>query len=165
MGYKGIRESVLNEIVLNTIKEKCIKLLESNRLEEIVKKEFENVSKNSYAEMMLTNLKQQIKEIETKINYIYDDYRSGIIRKDDFERIYLENVENKERIKKDIIKYEQELNNKPTITVEYIKKIINDFMNIERWNINNISAIIEKVEVDIEKNVNIYFKYNIFNLV
>ena len=38
-------------------------------------------------------------------------------------------------------------------------------MNIESWNINNISAIIEKVEVDIEKNVNVYFKYNIFNLV
>ncbi len=165
MGYKGIRESVLNEIVLNTIKDKCIKLLESNKLEQIVKKEFENVSKNSYAEMMMTNLKQQIKEVETKINYIYDDYRSGIIRKDDFERMYLENVENKERIKKDIIKYEQELNSKTTITTEYIKSIINDFLNIESWNINNISSIIEKIEVDIEKNVNIYFKYNIFNMV
>lgn len=131
------------------------------------KDNFINITKTKIEEKKKNMcLKQEIQEYETKVNKIsleidniYDDKLSGIITEDDFIRIYKRKKQEKENLKNKIEEMKLHIEKNIINEDELVKRIINKFQNLKQINREILFDLVDRIEIDKNKKIYIYFKF------
>ncbi|MCI8547802.1 MAG: recombinase family protein [Bacilli bacterium] len=161
---KGINEEIITKIVLKNIANKMGKITNTNEIENLILKQYNENNTKMYDDT-IKNLENQLTKIENNISSLYDDYRNELLDEDDYKRFYKNEVERKNSIKLNITKLIEEKHNRPTLSLDKLKNLVNELSNVDCWSKDTLDDIIYSVEVDIENNVFINYRYNIFEMV
>ena len=105
-------------------------------------------------------LAKSIEILNFQIEKLYEDKLNGLINNNDFSRMYDKKVKERETNQKKLqelnaIKFEKQ-------TIDY-EKIINDFLKKENVTPYMFNSLIEKIEVDNNKQATIYYKFSDLN--
>lgn len=161
---KGIKEELLTKIVLKNVENKIIKIINNQKIVNLILAQYKENNTKIFDDT-INNYKKQLLKIERNITSLYEDYRNEIIEKDDYKRFYNTEIDRKNSIKSNIIRLKEEKESKPKLSLEQLQCLINDISNIESWDRENIADIIYNVEVDIDNNIYINYRYDIFKMV
>lgn len=157
------REEDLNKLVLNEIKSIFVKNSDNKQLD---KQYEETLSKSNILEKYqneLNDSQNKIKELDKAISGLYVDKVSNIISEDEFTSI-------KSNLEKDRNVLNGKINNlkimldesKDTFMNEKTKaEMINEFLKAKKLNKQQVCDLVNKITIDKDKNVKIYFKFNI----
>ena len=140
------------------------KITNTNEIENLILKQYNENNTKMYDDT-IKNLENQLTKIENNISSLYDDYRNELLDEDDYKRFYKNEVERKNSIKLNITKLIEEKHNRPTLSLDKLKNLVNELSNVDCWSKDTLDDIIYSVEVDIENNVFINYRYNIFEMV
>ena len=161
---KGINEESLTKIVLKNVENKIIKIMNYKEIENLILAQYKENNTKIFDDT-IKNYEQQLDKIDKHITSLYEDYRNEIIEEDDYKRFYQAEIERKNGIKNNITRLIEEKECKPKLSLEQLQYLIKDISNIDSWNKENIEDIIYNVEVDIENNIYINYRYDIFEMV
>ena len=162
---KQISANLIEKAVNEKIKEEIQKI---NFTEKEIKQVYEQAekeakSKNNLLQTKLQELKQTLKNIENTIEEIYQDKINKVIQIEDFKTIYEKKQKERNKVLKQIkeIKAQLEETNKknPKINFKEIKQIANEFLKMKESNKMILAKLIERIEFDKEKNINIKFTF------
>ena len=105
-------------------------------------------------------LSKALEVIEIQIDKVYEDKLNGLISNEDFKRIYDNKITERNKKQKQL----QELNNisNEKEIVDY-EKIMSDFLKKENITNYMLTALIDKIEIDNNKQVTIHYKFNPLN--
>ena len=161
---KGINEQDLTKIVLRNLENKKDKILNIEKIESLIKSQYEE-NNTIVFDTAIKNYEKQLNKIEKNITSLYEDYRNEILEEDDYKRFYRAEVERKTNIKNNIIKLKEERNNRPKLSKDRLESIVKQLSDIDSLNRDTLSDIIYSVEVDIQNNIYINYRYDIFDKV
>lgn len=161
---KGINEESLTKIVLKNISDKIYKIMNTDKIENLILKQYKENNTKMYDDA-IKNLEKQLIKIEKNISSLYEDYKNELLDEDDYKRLYKSELSRRKTIKTNIAKLIKERDNRPTLNLEQLKRMVSDLSNIDSWSKDVIDDIIYNVEVDEENNVFINYRYNIFEMV
>lgn len=161
---KGISEEIITRIVLKNIANKIEKIANTNEIENLILKQYNENNTKMYDDT-IKNLENHLTKIESNISSLYDDYKNELLDEDDYKRFYKNELERKNSTKLNITKLIEERNNRPILSLEKLKCLMNELSNVDSWTKDTLYDIIYSVEVDIENNVFINYRYNIFGMV
>ena len=118
---------------------------------------------NSKLEKDLANLKQKLDLQNKMLIELYEDKVNKIIKIEDFERMYQQkNDEKNEIIKKiknieeEIKKVEEKVND---VAIQKIKENTSEILSLDNITKEMYQKLIERIEIDKEKNIYIKFKF------
>lgn len=74
-------------------------------------------------------------------------------------------IDKKADLQNNIQKIKNERDNKPKLSLEQLKSMLNEIYNVDSLDKQCIDDIIYNVEVDINNNIYINFRYDIFEMV
>lgn len=161
---KGISEEIITRIVLKNIANKIEKITNTNKIENLILKQYNENNTKMYDDT-IKNLESQLTKIENNISSLYDDYKNELLDEDDYKRFYKNEVERKNSTKLHITKLIEERNNRPILSLEKLQSLVNELSNVDSWTKDTLDDIIYSVEVDIENNIFINYRYNIFEMI
>lgn len=162
---KQISANLMEEIVQQTIKAEIEKIsLSEKEIKQIYQEaEIQAETKSNLLGTKLQELKNMLQNIEKTIEEIYQDKIDKIIQIEDFKTIYEKKQKERNKILNEINKIEKELEetNKKTTKINFkeIKQITNEFLKMEKPNKRILEKLIERIEFDKEKNINIKFTF------
>jgi len=118
----------------------------------------------------LRNMEDRITEINSNIDNIYFDKLKKIITKEDYMRYSNQFLEERKGIKEKIEEIKQKIyimKNKEEETIDEIeiKNLVKEFLGLNEINKTIIYRFIQKIEIDTNKNVYIYFNFNSLNII
>lgn len=114
------------------------------------------------------NLKKYLEKLTFEIDSIYSDKLNGILSEDDFKRIYerkkLEKKTILEKIKKIKNYVKNNIIDEDEMSREIVQKFLDIIQNATTSNITKeiLTDLVDKVEIDNNKNIYIYFKFKRF---
>ena len=161
---KGINEDILTRIVLKNVEDKINNIMNTKKIENLILAQYKENNTKVFDDT-ISNYEKQLEKTERNISSLYDDYRNGILEEDDYKRFYKTEVEKRTNIKNNITKLQEEKDNRPTLTKEQLNILIQELSNIDTWTRDTLADIIYNIEVDIENNIYINYRYNIFEMV
>ena len=153
----------LEEALLKTIRSTCKKYLKNLDISEISK----NVNKkeNSDVNNQIKDLRKQEKDLISKLDMLYKDKFNGIVSEEMYLRISRETENSLIRTREKIqslqdIKEEKKVNKSEIKDYEdKIRKLI----NIDNQSRELIQALIDKIIIDKDRNIEIIYKFSILN--
>lgn len=156
------QEEKLNKIVFKELKTIFHNTQKKNELEEKYKQKKQEISYVIEYEKELKTYKNKISIIEKAINDLYIDRAKEIIANDDFYKIMSGLNNDKKRLMEKINTIETMLlKEKSQDEEDNKKKIIEEFLKIKNPDKIMMSNLIKRIEIDKNKNVKIYFNFNI----
>ncbi len=157
---KSINEKVLRQVVVKSVNSKINNIINNDKLERITMNEYKN-STSDVLDREIELLNQKLAKTEKAINSLYDDYSTGLIEEEDYRRFYKSEVERRNTYKSEISKLLSEKQDKKTLTKEELLAIVNRLKNIEDWTSEKLSELIYNIEIDIENNIYINYRYDV----
>lgn len=153
-------EPLENEI-LKTIRSLCKKSVNASNFETILKNNDSKKKLQDELKRKIDKHKMEIENSSKKIEDVYMDKLNGKIDLDFFTRIYNKIITDTNDFKGQLQELEQEydnlLNEKDTNLVDYQKKI-NEYLSFKKPSKKVLISLIERIEIDEEKNIDIYFR-------
>ncbi|MBQ8044581.1 MAG: recombinase family protein, partial [Clostridia bacterium] len=147
----------LTEVVVNKIKETCLKYIDEKKLKNVAKEKTMNKNKQEENKLKRELLERQLKNIETKIDSIYDDKLNGIIAQNDFKRMYDGYVNQRIQIERQIQDFK---NQKEEIEDRLdLDKIVKDFISMNNITSTIITMLVSKIEITQNKEVYIHYRF------
>ena len=152
---------VLENIILNTLKELCLNYIDKKKIKEETLKNINNDNKQS-VKKEISVLKTEINRINSNLDNIYLDKLNKVIIKEQFNRVKIK-LENELKIKQDRYielssnineKYNNEINHKK------IEKFIDEFLLMEKHSRELIVSLVDRIEIFEDKNINIKTTFN-----
>lgn len=158
--------SILLPLVKEEIKRECSKIVFSKGdLTSIYEqaKESSN-SKKTILTKKMTKLEKEIQKIEKQLEQVYLDKMEGIIDTEHFSKFYNLYQEKKEKNLQQINEIKKELekvNNEKVVDYKYIKKIAEQFLNLENIEQNGelLNKLIDRIEYFKGKKIKIKYKF------
>ncbi len=157
----NIRYNILEEKVLDEIKQMCKKYVKTEELEETLKNNDSLATLKKEIKVNIDKKKMEINVINNKIDNLYDDKLSGTIDK----VMYLKF---KEKLDTQLVMINDDINNlekKLTQIEDRVLKndskytsIVKDFLSLKNIDRELLSQIVDKIEIDEEKNLYIHYK-------
>lgn len=161
----NIKYYELETIVLSEIKKMCKKYLKADSLKEVLKNNDKTIKLQKDLDVELNRLKVEVKSSTNKIDALYNDKLEGIIDTDMYKRIYNQITEGTIIKQNEIRELEKKIYNiKNKIVDNSLKydKIITEYLSMKRPSVQLLSSIIEKIVIDEDKNIDIYYKFKPF---
>ena len=161
--YNYLEEQVLEQInrtVSKLIKELDLKEL-NNEVVKSVYKQTNDIDKN------ISKLEQEKEKITNKIKTLYDDRCDGVITAEVYKELAKESETKLKEINdlidnEDIKKYQ--IKNKVNKLPDYTKKL-SQLLDLNKPKKELIDTLVDKIVIDKDRNINIYFKYDIVPIV
>ena len=155
INYQKLEDAVLREIT-----EICKQYLDKNKLKQIVDTENQEADKENKIKKEKSVTSKAIEVLTSQIDKLYEDKLNGLLNNEDFKRLYDKKV-NERELKQ---KYLQELENVTfeKTTVDY-EKVMSEFLKKENITSYMLTTLIEKIEIDNDKQVTIYYKFSPLN--
>ena len=107
-------------------------------------------------------LEKKIKEINNRIDQIYEDKYKGILQDEDFMRLSTKNIENRKDLE-ERIKQLEKLEEKEETQVD-IGGLVKDFVEMKEITRTMLVSLVDKIEISESKEITIYYKFNILNM-
>ena len=153
----------LEEAVLKDVRKKCRQYLKTSNFEEILKNNNKILKLQADLENKLSKIKNKLSSQDTYIDKIYKDKLKGIIDEDMFLRQYNLLTQEKSKMKdekQDIeLKLYQLKNKTSSKENEQYKNIIETYLKLKKPSRELLSALIDKIVVDKEQNIEIYYNF------
>ncbi len=152
----------LENEVLKDIREKCKKYLKTNNFEALLENNDKVTKLQIELEKDLSNANNSIKLQDTYIDSTYKDRLKGLIDEEMFKRQYNKLNNEKIKLKEKVNEIEKKLhvlkdriaNNEK---IRY-REIIKGFLSLKSPSKQLLSSLIDKIVIDKEQNVTIYYK-------
>ena len=98
------------------------------------------------------------------ITSLYTDYTNGIIQECDFKSMYNQEIEKRNKINEDIKRANRQISNQNCVTETEFRRVVKKVSDIKKWSKEQISDVIESVQIDNEDNIFINYKYDIMEM-
>ena len=152
----------VTEIVVKEIRKRCKEFLEEDKNGKIAESTMEKEKQdklNIRNEILI--LEKKVKEINQRIDKLYEDKYDGLFENEDFTRIYTKQIETRKEteIRLRQLKEQEE---KEDTRVD-IKKLLKSFVEKKEITREMIVSLVDKVEIAENKEITIKYKYNILN--
>ena len=161
--YKGIELQSVTQIVVTNLNKKVKNIIDCNDVTELLEKTYKNRDRGEYNKE-LKLLQNKLDKTNKMISSLYTDYKNGIIQECDFKSMYDQETEKRSKIKIDIEKVEGQISNQNCITEPEFRRIVKKVSDIKKWSKEQISDVIESVQIDNEDNIFIKYKYDIMEM-
>ena len=156
--YDFLEEQILKRVKV-TLKKYLSEIDLNNLSEEVLRLSFYQTNNEEEQEKLL----KQIKDYENRIDILYEDKVNGIVSNDSYLRMQNELESKIKNIKKDLERLEYK-----EIAKESFKKQIPGYhekikalVNADEPSRELLIALIEKIEIDKEKNIEIKYRFNL----
>ena len=146
----------LEDAIFTEIQNVCQKYLDKKKMKEIIDISCKEQEKQIDINKEKSTLSKAIEVLDFQIQNLYEDKLKGLLKDNDFSKIYDKKVKERDLKEKQL----QELNNiKLEKQVIDYEKNINDFLKKENITAYMLNSLIEKIEIDQNKKVTIYYKF------
>lgn len=162
--YRGIGLQSITQIVVSNLNQKVKKVVDYGSVANILKDEYKNRDTTVY-ERELRASENQLEKCNNIINSLYKDYHSGIIQEYDFKNMYEQQTADRERIKEKINSLNEKIKNKVELSEIQFQRVVKKVSNVKQWTREQIADVIDRVEVDIDDNIYINYRYNLLEVV
>lgn len=159
----SIRMDFVENIVISKIKDICNSYFDKTNIEYIAKQKLSESKKNNTYSKELKNTNLLLNKIKLEIDNIYEDKLRGVLSQDDFERIYNRKKEEKESLIKKINKLKNIMKSNNIDESQILNKIIKKYSNNNIINRALLIDLIDRIEIDCNKKIYIYFKFKSLN--
>lgn len=154
----------LEESLLEVIKSTCKKYLKNLDISEISKKVNKTDNKDN-VNNQINDLRKQEKDFISKLDMLYQDKFNGIVSEEMYVRISRETENSLARTREKLqslqnIKESKKVNKSEL--KEYENKI-RELINIDNPSRELLQALIDKIIIDKDRNVEIIYKFSILN--
>ena len=99
-------------------------------------------------------LEKKVKDINKRIDKLYEDKYNGLFEDEDFTRLYSKQIENRKQAE-ERIKQLQELEEKEDSSID-INKLVSDFVNMKEITRTMLVSLVDKIEIWENKEITIY---------
>lgn len=156
----NINYQKLENAVISEIQNICQQYLDRKKMKQIIDTEYEEQEKSQEISKQRNQLTKAIEVLDFQIEKLYEDKLNGIINNNDFSRMYDKKVKEREESQNKLkelneIKFEKQ-------TIDY-EKIMNEFLEKDNITAYMLNSLIEKIEVDNNKQATIYYKFSDLN--
>lgn len=155
----------LEDLILKEIKKMCKKYLKTNDLKNVL-------ANSDKTKKILNELEMRLKKLETEVEFsskkkenLYNDKLEGIIDLDMYKRMCNRITEEtiiKQNEIKEIKTKIYNLKNNITDNNKKYDKIIKEYLSMKKPSVQLLSSIINKIVIDEDKNIEIYYKFKPF---
>ncbi len=155
----NIRMDTVEKVVNNKIISILNSFFNKDTLTKLAKTKIEERKKSISLEKEIQEYETKISKISLEIDNIYDDKLSGIITEDDFIRIYKRKKQEKEKLQNKIEEMKLHIEKNIVNEDELVKNIVTKFQNLKQINREILCDLVDRIEIDKNKKIYIYFKF------
>lgn len=159
----SIRMDYIENIVVNKIKAILENFNEKDKMIDIAKQKIKEQKQEKLYIDALVECKSRLSKISLEIDSIYNDKLSGVLSQDDFERIYERKKQEKVEIQNKIENLELSIDTNTIDEEKLINNLIKKFKTTLIISREILCDLIDKIEIDENKKVYIYFKFKTLN--
>ena len=155
----------LEDLVLSEIKKMCKKYLKASKMADILKNSDKTAKIQKELELRKRELEIEIELSSKKIDNIYRDRLDGVIDLEMYKRLSNEMTESTLSKKHEIKEIEIKIYNFKNRIDDNSKKydnIIKEYLSMKKPSVQLLSSIINKIVIDEEQNIDIYYKFKPF---
>lgn len=153
----------VTDFVIGQIKKRCREFLNEEKYTKIANTSKDKIIKDRFN---VTNeiliLEKKVKDINKRIDKLYEDKYNGLFEDEDFTRLYSKQIKNRKQAE-ERIKQLQELEEKEDSSID-INKLVSDFVNMKEITRTMLVSLVDKIEISESKEITIYYKFNILNM-
>ena len=130
-----------------------------------------NINIKAKYEKILQSLEYDIRDINFKLDKMYNDRLNDVITDEDYKRYSANFIKDRERLQNEKVELESKIKDlEQNITYsekedDDLKKAIKDFLSMKEITKINLYRLIKKIEIDKDKNVYIYFNFSKLNII
>jgi hypothetical protein len=156
----------VTDYVIKEIKKRCKAFLSEKKYAQIANKSrIKSLNDRFNMQNEIIILEKKIKDINKNIDRLFEDKYKGLFDDEDFTRVY--NMQT--QLRKDSesqIKRLRELERKES-SLGDINKIADDFVKTRKNEVTRemLVSIIEKIEISESKEITIYYRFNVLNMI
>lgn len=154
----GFNYEQLEKTVLEYIKDLFLKI-DSNKIELNIKN---SLLKYDYGKV-LKKIEAEIKLINKNIDKMYVDKLNEKISEEMYERLFNKLKDDIKQKEEEYIGLKNEQENNSYDDIENIKKLVNDFLKLEKTTPEIMKVLVNRIEVHQDKQVDIIFNFKILN--
>ena len=154
----GFNYDQLEKMVLEYIKKLFLEI-DSKKIEMNIKN---SISKYDYGKM-LKKLESEMKLINDNIDKMYVDKLNGKISEEMYERLFNKLKGEIKQKEEEYIGVINEQENHSDNDIENIKKLVHDFLKLEKPTPEIMRMLINKIEIHQDKQVDLYFNFRKLN--
>lgn len=155
--------NTVTELVIDRVRERCKSFLEEEEYNKsAIQLQRKINSRKNMIKNEISSLNKQLTEINKKIDKIYDDKISGILQEEDFKRLYENFSERRTSMEKMIVDLEKSSQEEEKIVD--IVKIVKQFLKMKDISRTMLVSLVDRVEINEQKEITIYYKFNILNI-
>ena len=153
----------VTDFVIEQIKKRCREFLDEEKYTKIANTSKDKIIKDRFnVKNEILILEKKVKDINKRIDKLYEDKYKGLFEDEDFTRLYSKQIENRKQAE-ERIKQLQELEEKEDSSID-INKLVRDFVNMKEITRTMIVSLVDKIEISENKEITIYYKFNILNM-
>lgn len=153
----------ITDFVIEQIKKRCKEFLNEEKYTKIANTSKDKIIKDRFnVKNEILILEKKAKDINKRIDKLYEDKYNGLFEDEDFKRLYSKQIENRKQAE-ERIKQLQELKEKEDSSID-INKLVNDFVNMKEITRTMLVSLVDKIEISENKEITIYYKFNILNM-
>ena len=153
----------LTNYVLEQIKARCKEFLDESKYLNVANSSKDKILKDRFNfKNEILVLEKKLKDIDKMIDKLYEDKCKGLFEDEDFTRLYSKQKEIRKDTTERIKCLEKQIENKDS-SVD-INKLVKDFVELKEITRTMLVSLIDRVEVSEDKEITIYYKFNILNM-
>ncbi len=153
----------VTDFVIEQIKVRCKEFLDEGKYTKIANTSKEKIMKDKFnVKNEILILEKKVKDINERIDKLYEDKYNGLFEDEDFTRLYTKQIENRKQAE-ERMKQLKELEEKEDPLVD-ISKLVKEFVNMKEITRPMLVSLVDKIEISESKEITIYYKFNILNM-
>ena len=138
--------------VIEQIKKRCKDFLNEEKYAKLANTSKDKIIKDKFnVKNEILILEKKIKDINKRIDKLYEDKYNGLFEDEDFSRLYSKQIESRKQ-SEERIKQLKELEEKEDSSVD-IDKLVKDFVNMEEITRTMLVSLVDKIEISENKEI------------
>ena len=153
----------VTDFVIEQIKNRCKAFLDEEKYSKIADTSKDKIIKDKFnVKNEILILEKKVKDINNRIDKLYEDKYKGLFEDEDFTRLYTKQLDSRKQAE-ERIKQLKELEQKEDSSVD-INKLVKDFVNMKEITRTMLVSLVDRIEISESKEITIYYKFNILNM-
>ena len=150
----------LETAIIEQVQKICKKYLDKNKVKQIVDIENNSNDKGNKIKKEKSAILKYLEVLDMQIDNLYEDKLNKVISVEDFERLYNNKINERDEKKKQLAEFENMSFERKIVDYE---KIMTEFLKTENITNYMLTSLIDKIEIDNEKQVTINYIFSPLN--
>ena len=153
----------LTNYVIEQVKARCKEFLDENKYMNVANSSKDQILKDRFnVKNEILILEKKLKDIDKRIDKLYEDKCNGLFEDEDFTRLYSKQIEMRKDTTERIKCLQKQIENEDS-SVD-INKLVKDFVELKEITRTMLVSLVDRIEVSEDKEITIYYKFNILNM-